>query len=199
MSYSDIRTKIQEWGRGRIFFAEDFTMVTTPGTVRIALMELSREGFIYRLARGIYCYPALTGDEFETWPILPSSDTIAQAVAQREKCHILPCGQQAAFLCGFTTLQMSRNTYLTDGSPRSIGLGKLGRLTFTHSSEVKIFSFRNREMQLLSLALRTIGKDAVTPEIRARMADILTSVPKAEFEHDIKLCPVWVSELMFDV
>jgi len=192
-----IRDQIISWGRGKIFFANDFTMFCTPENVRQALCVLTSEHFIERLARGIYCFPRLVG-EYSIQTLYPDTETIAQAVADRSKIRIIPYGDQAAYLVGFTTLQMGRYTYLTDGAPRTIK-ANYTTIIFHHTSEMRIFSFRNRTMQLLSLAIRAVGKEGYTPQMAAIAAEHITNVPREDFEHDVKLCPGWVSELFFDL
>ena len=51
-------------------------------------------------------------------------------------------------------------------------------------------------MQLLSLAMRSVGKEGITPEIRECIRERLSKVPQKELEHDIKLCPVLVAYLL---
>lgn len=192
-----VRDQLLKWGRGKIFFANDLTMCGTPECVRQALCVLTGEQYICRLARGIYCFPRLVG-EYNIQTIYPSTESIAEAIAERSKIRIIPYGDQAAYLVGFTTLQMGRYTYLTDGAPRTIR-ANYTTIIFHHTSEMRIFSFRNRTMQLLSLAIRAVGKEGYTPEMAAIAAEHITNVPKEDFEHDVKLCPVWVAELMFEL
>lgn len=184
-------------GRGKIFFAQDFTMLGTADSVRQALCALTDDRIIVRLARGVYCFPRVTG-EYNIQTIYPSKEEIAEAIAEKSQIRIVPYGDQAAYLMGFTGLQIGKHTYLTDGAPRRIGQ-RGGDIIFMHTSEMRIFSFRNRTMQLLSLAIRAVGKKGITPEVRECIKERLTKVPKAELEHDIKLCPIWVADLLLDL
>ena len=192
-----IYDQLLAWGRGKIFFAQDFTMLGTPESVRQALSTLTGERHIIRLARGVYCFPKLEG-EYTIRTIYPSTETIADAIADKSRCRIVPCPDQAAYMVGFTSLQMARYTYLTDGAPRTIHTAK-ATITFRHTSEMRIFSFMNRRMQLLSLGLRAIGKEGYTPEIAAIVREHIENVPQDELEHDLKLCPIWVADLLFDL
>lgn len=193
-----LRVKIARFERGKIFFAQDFTTIGSPESVRLALSLLTNERFIVRLARGVYCYPKIVG-EYGIRTILPDPETIAYAIAQKNRVRIVPYGEQAAYLLGFTTLQMGKHTYLTDGAPRRIGLGRQGVITFRHTSEMRIFSFLNKKMQMLSLALRMLTPENITPEIKALAAEHLMTIPQEEIQHDIKLCPVWVAELLMEL
>ena len=64
---------------------------------------------------------------------------------------------------------------------------------------MRIFSFVNITMQLLSLAMRSVGKEGITPEIRECIRERLSKVPQKELEHDIKLCPVLVADLLMKI
>lgn len=184
-------------GRGKIFFAQDFTMFGTSESVRQALCLLTDDRIITRLARGVYCFPKVVG-EYSMQTIYPSKEEIAEAIADKSHVRIVPYGDQAAYLMGFTGLQIGRYTYLTDGAPRRIGQ-RGGDIVFLHTSEMRIFSFKNRTMQLLSLAIRSVGKKGITPEIRECIKERISKVPRQELEHDIKLCPVWVADLLFEL
>lgn len=192
-----MRSMISGFERGKIFFAQDFTMLGTPDLIRYSLSELTKERFIVRLARGVYCYPKLVG-EYKIQTIYPSADTVAHAIAEKSKIRIVPYAEQAAYLMGFTSLQLGRFTYLTDGAPRSIGVGPQGWITFKHTSEVRIFSFADSTMQLLSLAIRAIGAEGINPEVERKILQHLKKVRTEDFEHDIRLCPGWVSEILLD-
>lgn len=193
----EIRRQLLKWGRGKIFFASDFTMVGSQDSVRQALCLLTDQKYICRIARGIYCFPRLVG-EYGIQIVYPETESVAEAVAARSRTRIIPYGDQAAYLVGFTTLQMGKYTYLTDGAPRTIKTNYTD-IHFHHTSEMRIFSFRNRTMQLLSLAIRSVGNEGFTPEMAAIAAEHIRNVPKDEFEHDIQLCPLWVAELILNL
>ena len=122
--------KIRQMDRGTIFFIDDFIELGSSGAVRIALMELKKQGIILRPARGIYCYPQLRSEY--SGVITPSPETIAEALAKKERVRIVPYGDHAAYKLGLTGLQVSNLKYLTDGASRVINL----------SSDKKIFSER---------------------------------------------------------
>ena len=63
-------------GRGRIFFAQEFYDLAPESSVRFALSNLSRDGKIARVARGVFVFPELT--EYGMKMILPDAEQIAQ-------------------------------------------------------------------------------------------------------------------------
>ena len=191
---------IREWGRGRIFFLDDFASLEDPVSVRQFICGMVDEGFVIRLARGIYCYPKLSSDEYSSRMIKPDAETIAYALASKENVRIIPYGDQAAVKLGLSSLIVSNQKYLTDGSPRVIHLTATDKIYFNHTSEVKMFAFSNEKMQMLSSSIRVLGKEHFEdPEIRRKVRDILRDVPEKEYAEDITLPPAWVGKIIADI
>ena len=191
---------IREWGRGRRFFLDDFSCLNDPVSVRQFICGMVDEGFVARLARGIYCYPRLSEGEYTSRMVLPSPETIAYALAAKENVRIIPYGDQAAVKLGLSSLVVSNQKYLTDGSPRVINLTATNKIYFNHTSEVKMFAFRNETMQLLSSAIRALGKEYFESEEKKRQVrSILKDVSEEEFSRDIILPPAWVGKIITDI
>ena len=194
---ADILKRLAEKGRGRIFFAQEFYDLWPESTVRYSLSNLAQEGQIARLARGVFCYPRLS--EHGMKMLLPDTDEIARAIARKTHVRIVPYGDQAAYLVGLTGMQISATTYLTDGAPRKIHLSNGRTLEFRHTSEMRIFAFSSRRMQLISNAVRALGKENVKTGEREALKWYLDSVAASEFEADIQLCPEWVRDILLDL
>lgn len=197
--YNTLMSAISKWERGRIFYLEDFSYLNDPVNVRYYLCKLVEEGFIVRLARGIYCYPKVEG-EYSMHLVKPHPDTIAHALAARENVRIIPYGDQAANELGLCSMVISNHKYITDGSPRVINLSAGKKIYFNHTSEVKMFAFCNSIMQKLSSAIRALGKEYFEDEeIIRRVREVLKDVPTAEYEKDINLPPAWVGKIINDI
>lgn len=194
---SKMRSMIIGWGRGRVFFLDDFASLEDPLSVRQFICGMVEEGFVIRLARGIYCYPRLSADEYSSKMIKPSAESIAYAFAAKENVRIIPYGDQAAVKLGLSSLLISHRRYLTDGSPRVIRLSSVDRIYFNHTSEVKMFAFRNETMQMLSAAIRVLGKERMDdPEMVRKVKEILNDVPEEDYYSDISLPPAWVGKII---
>ena len=184
-------------GRGRIFFAQEFYDLWPESSVRFALSILNEDGRIARLARGVFFFPELS--DYGMKMILPDIDTIAHAIADKTKVRIVPYGDQAAYLVGLTTVQISGSTYVTDGAPRKIHLANRRLIEFRHTSEMRMFAFRSRKMQLISNAMRALGRENI------RIAEIevlkwrLSEIPHDDFMNDIIFCPEWVRNILLDL
>lgn len=193
-----VRERIASWERGRIFFIDDFSDMESQGSVRIALMRLVSESMIVRLARGIYCYPGISNG-YAPKIVLPTEEAIAMALAEKERIRIIPYGDQAAYQLDLTGLRISDLKYLTDGAPRKINLAKGRKIYFNHTSEVKIFDYRNRDMQLISAAIRALGPEGIGPEEKRKIRIRLANVPENEYLGDISIPPAWVQEIIREI
>lgn len=194
---NEILANLARKGRGRIFFAQEYYDRWPDSTVRYTLSEMAKEGSIVRLARGVFCFPRLS--EHGMKMMLPDTDSIALAIAEKSRVRIVPYGDQAAYLVGLTAFQLSKTTYLTDGAPRVIHLSNGRSIEFRHTSEMRIFAFRNRKMQLLSNGIRALGKENIGVTEREAIKWHLAGVPAEEFNDDLNLCPEWVRDIMLDL
>ena len=189
--------KIRDMDRGSIFFIDDFIELGSPGSVRIALMELNKQGLIVRPARGIYCYPRLRNEY--SGIITPTPESIAEALAAKERVRIVPYGDNAAYRLGLTGLQVSNLRYLTDGASRTINLSGGKKIFFNHTSEVKIFDFCNETMQMISAAIRVLSEESLDAEKIRTIQKHLKTVPDDEFIKDITIPPAWVGKIIMDI
>ena len=189
--------KIRKMHRGSIFFIDDFIELGSLGSVRLALMELKKEGLILRPARGIYCYPKIHS-EYSGF-IMPTAESIADELAAKERVRIIPYGDQAAYKLGLTGLQVSNLKYLTDGPSRVINLSEGKKLFFNHTSEVKIFAFCNEKLQMISSAIRALTAEYLDAEKMRIIHKHLRTVPEEEFMKDIKIPPAWVGEIILNI
>ena len=189
--------KIRKMPRGSIFFIDDFIELGSLGSVRLALMELKKEGLILRPARGIYCYPKIHS-EYSGF-IMPTAESIADALAAKERVRIIPYGDQAAYKLGLTGLQVSNLKYLTDGPSRVINLADGKKIFFNHTSEVKMFDFCNDTMQMISAAIRALTAEYLDAENIRLIHKHLRTVPEEEFKKDITIPPAWVGEIILNI
>ena len=189
--------KIRKMPRGTIFFIDDFIELGSLGSVRLALMELKKEGLILRPARGIYCYPKIQS-EYSGF-ITPTAESIAEALAAKERVRIIPYGDQSAYRLGLTGLQLSNLKYLTDGPSREINLTEGKKIIFNHTSEVKMIDFCNETMQMVSSAIRVLTEECLDGEKKRKIHKHLRTVPDEEFMKDITIPPAWVGEIMLEI
>ena len=180
---------------GRIFFLEDLEPSgIEPEVLRVLLSRLASTGNdIVRLCRGCYCYPLR--QEYSNAPVLPVLDEIVSSLASRWKVRIAPCGAQAAWLSGLTSLQLNPLEYISDGSEQSFSLIGGKRVVFMRRKSVKVFEFSSERLRNLVEGLRYIGKDGVGDRERGVVSGTLFQVDAKDYLHDYRLCPLWIREL----
>lgn len=195
-----MRGMLRSWERGRFVFTDDFASLESQGSVRIGLCQLVKDGVLHRIARGIYYYAGITGDiNVKASFVMPSEETIAYAVAERDRIRIIPYGDQAARKLGIMGMSISALKYLTDGAPKVINLTKGRKIYFNHTSEVKMFDFRNETMQMISSSIRALGADMIGEREKQILQEAIRKVPEKEFEKDITIPPAWVQAIMLEL
>ena len=193
--YEHIKTTITSSGRGHIFFPGDFSARESSDTIRSALVRLCEDNVIIRLAQGIYCYPVID-KKWGMGIIYPSIDDIAQAIAKKDKCRIAPTGSAALNALGISTQMPANVVYYTDGSPRNINIGNGRGLLFKRSTDMKRFSYKNDDMQLIVAALKEIGNGKVTDNDKELIGYRLGKITDEDYYHDLTLTPAWIQKLL---
>ena len=188
-----IEDRISSWERGKVFFISDFADLGTADVVRQTLNRLTKTGLIIRPGRGVYCYPKETsaalrqiglGDYVE-----PSTDEIAEAIAERDRSRIVPHAAYAQYQLGLTQQIPMNVVYLTDGSGRKVPMGKGHGISFLHTSDMRLFAYSNKLMQLIVISMKGAESGELTEQEQATIAGHLRKVCKEDFDKDIKLAP----------
>jgi hypothetical protein len=186
-----VLTKIKKARGGSLFFMEDFLRFGNSKTIAKSLERLVKKGDISRIARGIYT-------RLEKDPVLglvkPGAEKIAKAIAKRDKARIVPTGVMALNALGLSTQVPMNAVYLTDGAARKINLGK--RKVIFKKSSPKNLSAIGEISSLAIQALKEIGKDNVTENEKQIIISNLKNENKYRLEHDIRLAPEWIREIM---
>ncbi len=190
-TYNTIKRRVEEAGRGALFFPDTFADAGTSDAVRSALVRLCENGILTRAAQGIYCYPRID----ERWggeSILPTVEEIAQAIAARDRVRIAPTGAYALYRLGLSTQIPANVVFVTDGSPRRVSIGKGRGILFKHTSEMRTFAYKSSLMALIVTALREIGEEQVSESQMTVIREQLNNIPAEDFNHDLSLAPLWV-------
>ncbi|MBN8820967.1 MAG: hypothetical protein J0I82_03010 [Spirosoma sp.] len=174
-----------------MFFVDSFLRIATAKTVAKALERLVLDGKLYRVATGMYVRPV--EDEI-LGPILPGIETIAAAIAKRDKARIAPTGSYALYKLGLTTQVPLNIVYYTDASPRKVTVGKQ-TITFKKAS-ARNLAATGEISKLVIQALRTIGKDKVTADELRLIGERLKDEKPHHLQHDINVAPEWIRQLL---
>lgn len=187
-----IEQKIKNLKQGTIVFTEDFQNYGSPGAVKVALHRIVKKGLLHHLARGIYAKPSFS--KLLNKDVLPGAEEVALAIAKRDKARLLPTGAYAQNALGLSNQVPLRLVYLTDGSPRTIKIGK--RSIQFKKTTPKNLALKGKISKLVVQALKDIGKDKATPQEIEKIQSLLLKENKQDLKHDIALAPQWIAEIM---
>lgn len=189
-----INTAINRKKHGSIIFANDFAEIGEQKTINKVFERITSSGKIIRIARGIYCKPKID-DKLGFGIIYPGIDDIAQAIAQRDKCRIVPSGDLALNKLGLSTQVPMNAVYLTDGTPRRIKVYNGRGILFKHVVPKRL-TFKSELMMLITFALQRLGQDNITSDQINHIQQLLLTVPKEQISKDLKLVPGWIRSII---
>jgi hypothetical protein len=194
-----ILDKVKKCGRGKIFFANDFATLGASDAIRQSLARLRKSGVLLRVAHGIYYYPKknITIGSLVISDDKPAVDEIARAIAKRDKIRIVPVGVYALNLLGLSTQVPVNVVYMTNGAPRRVKIdGSRKGILFMHSSEQKRFQYKSELLMIIVSAMREIGEGKLRESELKIIKGHFQHVDKKDFEHDVKLMPIWVRKIL---
>lgn len=116
-----IMQRVRASGPGSVFTPSDFLPLAARSSVDQALARLVKRGQLRRLARGLYDFPKVHP---KLGPLSPAPDRVAQALARETGSQVQIDGARAAHALGLSTQVPAKSTYLTNGPPRRVVLGK---------------------------------------------------------------------------
>ena len=185
--HSQLEDKIISLKKGAIVFVSDFAAFGTAENVKKVLLRLEKKQLLVRLAHGIYLYPKI---DKELGILYPSTESIAEAIAKRDKIRIIPTGIYALQQLGISTQIPMNVIYLTDGAPRKI---KVGKRTITFKKTVpKNLAIKNKILSNIVQGLKELGKENITDEVKQKINQALEKVPVEILKEEIINAPVWV-------
>lgn len=192
MSIEDkIVAQIEALPKGELLLPVDFQEIGSSEAVRLSLFRLEKEGFIVRVAQGIYVSPkesSLIG------PLTPSAEDVAEAIAKRDRIRTVPTGSYALNALGLSTQVPMNIVLLTDGSPREIKVGKR-TIKFKKTTPKNLLA-KGDISRLVIQALKEIGNGKVTLEEEQKILALLKKEDEKELKYDIALAPVWIQKIM---
>ncbi len=191
-----IKERISHIEVGKLFTINDFEDINNDNLVTRTLSRLQNEGVIVRVATGIYMPPKKT----QFGILYPTIDQVAQKIAERDKAQIMPTGDTALNVLGFSTQVPMNAVYITNGAKRKVKVGK--RNIIFRNAVQKNFQFKGKLLPLIIIALKELGENRVTDEIKNKITKLVSDSNKEEREtmmHDLYLSPVWIKELLLPI
>jgi hypothetical protein len=191
-----IKERISRIEAGALFTINDFEDINNNSLITRTLSRLQSKDEIVRVAAGIYMNPKRT----RFGVLYPTIDQIAQKIAERDKAQIMPTGDTALNLLGFSTQVPMNAVYITNGAKRKV---KVGNRNIIFKNVVqKNFQFRGKLLPLIILALKELGESRVTNAVRDKIVRIVSdsgAEERATMKHDLYLSPVWIKEILLPI
>ena len=191
-----VRERIKRIEKGKLFTINDFEDLNNDNLVTRTLSRLQKEGVIARVAAGIYMNPKTT----QFGILHPTIDQIAQKIAERDKAQIMPTGDTALNILGFSTQVPMNAVYITNGAKRKVKVGERN-IVFKNVAQ-KNFQFKGKLLPLIIIALKELGENHVTGGIKNRIVELISTSStqeKTTMMHDLYLSPVWIKVLLLPI
>lgn len=191
-----VKERINHSEKGELFAINDFEDLNNDSLVTRTLSRLQKEGDIVRVATGIYMHPKKT--QFGT--LYPTIDQIAHKIAERDKAQIMPTGNTALNILGFSTQVPMNAVYITNGAKRKVKVGE--RNIIFKNVVQKNFQFKGKLLPLIIIALKDLGEKNITDEIKDKTVNLISTSSAEErstMMHDLYLSPVWIKELLLPI
>lgn len=187
----EIRNRIEQNGENRLYAVNDFADLNNDALVTRVLSRLKNENFLIRISQGLYLYPS----ENRFGILKPSLDTIAKAIAEKDKARIIPSGSTALNVLGLSTQVPMNAVYLTDGTPRTIAVGN--RKIIFKKSAPRNFTYKSELFSLVVSAMKEIGEEKIDEEIISKIKSILNKEnDQATIRQDFLSAPQWIRKKM---
>ena len=200
-SFSDYLRRELQGFFGVFLVSELMVPDVSPMTVRFALAELASQGFLFRLARGIYYKAPLAGelDKGGLHTLLPSPVEVAETVARKRNLKIVPCMEHCCFLTGLDKSLAKPYTWLCNATTAKLKLFDGPQLEFIHCKEARMFTFESDRIRNLSNAIRYLGLNRIGDHEEKLIKEQLQVVTPEELRKDILKCPEFVRGLLMEL
>jgi hypothetical protein len=186
-----VRAVLKKSKAGKVFSPADFLHLGSRAAIDKVLSRLTAEGALRRVARGLYDVPrthTILG------PLLPSSDALAKAIADKASLRLQPSGAYAANLLGLTEQVPMKLAFLTDGASRSVQVGKQ-TILLKHTTP-RNMATAGRISGLVIQALRHFKQSNVDESVIQKLTARLNVEDKKVLLQDAPLAPVWIGNIM---
>ncbi len=190
-----ILSRIYGRGRGWSFSPSDFVGEFERKQIDNALSDLTQEGKIRRICRGLYDYPKYS--ELLGTELSPEFDHVAQAFARKFNWRIQPSGDAALNLLGLSTQVPGKYLYLSDGPDRAYSIGKY-QLQFKKTA-LKDIGFKYRDSGLIVQALKALGKERITGEVIEKIRKQIAPEKYGKILKDTQTVTGWVYDAIKEI
>lgn len=180
-------------GKGYAFSTNDFIKEFSTNSIDKALSNLTKQGKIRRIARGLYDYPKYS--DFLQMQLGPDIEQVAFAIARKFNWQIEISGNSALNILGLSTQVPGTYLYLSNGANRKYTINENIIIEFKKSA-LKNIGFKYKESSLIVQALRALGKEHVTQEITLKIQSQISEKLYDKILEDTKTTTAWIYEII---
>ena len=178
-----------------VFTTSDFADIADSDTVRQSLNRLVNSGILRRVFRGVFEKPKYSNLLKEY--VATDPNAVANALARSYHWTIAPYGNTALNFLGLSTQVTATWSYISDG-PYRIYEWDSTRIEFKHRANREITGLSYITVFIVQ-ALKTLGKDNVTPEIIRILSDRLDSKDKVLILKEAAEATDWVYDIIKNI
>jgi hypothetical protein len=184
--------RIRAHGRGFVFTSKLFTALTDDSrSVRTALTRLVQKKVIRRLAHGLYDLPEV---HLKLGAIMPSTESVIEAIKASEAIEVQPTGAYAANLLGLSTQIPMRIELYTNGPKKTVRFGK--QEIILKPTTPKNMIGAGTKAGLILHALRQIGKDSISDEMITQIKSQLEAKDLKQIKKQAQYAPAWIAKIL---
>jgi len=165
----------------------DFLSLGGRAAVDQALSRLVRDGALRRVARGIYDRPK---KHPHLGALSPSLPRVAAAIARSTGIRLQVSGAQAANQLGLSTQVPAHLAYLTDGTTRTIRIGK--QVIEFRRAAPRVLAGAGTAAGLVIQALRYLGRDGINADVVAQVRNALLDEDRKTVGKHVLIAPAWM-------
>jgi len=124
----------------------------------------------------------------------PSPETVAKALAGRDRIRIQPAGAYAANLLGLSDQVPANVVFLTDGASRTVKIGPMA--IHLRRTTPRNMAAAGRLSGLVIQALRHLKQEHATQQRIAHLRRTLPLDKRRAILKDLKLAPAWMHPIL---
>lgn len=191
----NIYNKIQELPYGSVFVVSDFLDFGGNDAIKQNLKRFADEGLILRIATGLYYKPKYSELLRENEAV--DLNEAAKAIARNYNWSITPSGENSLNMLGLSTQVPAYYEYISSGPYRDYYIDNMP-LRFLHRN-LKETQGYSPITALVIQALKTIGKENVTPKHIEILKNRISSEDKTILLTEAKKTTAWIYQTIKDI
>lgn len=191
----NIYNKIQELPYGSVFIVSDFLDFAGNDAIKQNLKRFADEGLIQRIATGLYYKPRYSDLLRENEAV--DLNEVAKAIARNYNWSIAPSGENSLNMLGLSTQVPAYYEYISSGPYRDYYIDNMP-LRFLHRNLKETQGF-SPITALVIQALKSIGKENVTPKHIEILKSRISNEDKTILLTEAKKTTAWIYQTIKDI